>query len=184
MPLARQHRGVELVATIPVVDGVDLAGEFGLRTTLGVLTEIIATADQHVVLGSPFLQGSRLQLDPLGNAITAALRRGVCVDVISTSSSLASLRPGAARERTDGGSLRTFQPAPNVEDERALGSHAKFCAADGAIAYIGSANLTLKGVGGHLEMGTLVHGLLARRFWRLINRLFEVGYFVEIDQKP
>jgi phosphatidylserine/phosphatidylglycerophosphate/cardiolipin synthase-like enzyme len=54
--------------------------------------------------------------------------------------------------------LTLFRPAANVIDEERLGSHAKFCVADGESAYVGSANLTGPGLAGQLEMGLLVHG--------------------------
>ena len=56
------------------------------------------------------------------------------------------------------GRLRFYRPQANVQDERRLGSHAKFCVCDGMHAYVGSANLTMPGLSDHLELGVLIHG--------------------------
>jgi len=77
------------------------------------------------------------------------------------------------------GRLRFFQPLTNIENERRLGSHAKFCIADGKDAYIGSANLTGAGLSGNLEMGLLVQGELARQVEQFWQYLLEIGFFVE-----
>ena len=63
---------------------------------------------------------------------------------------------------------------------RIVTSHAKFCVSDGVAAYIGSANLTGPGLAGHIELGVLVRGPVARQveeLWLLCNQL---GLFVEV----
>jgi phosphatidylserine/phosphatidylglycerophosphate/cardiolipin synthase-like enzyme len=67
-----------------------------------------------------------------------------------------------------------------VLDPRLLGSHAKFCVSDGVAAYIGSANLTGPGLAGHIELGVLVRGPVAKQveeFWMLCHQL---GLFIEV----
>ena len=61
------------------------------------------------------------------------------------------------------GRLRVSQPTTNMLDSRVLGSHAKLCVSDGIAAYIGSAKLTGPGWAGHIELGVLVRGPLARQ---------------------
>ena len=77
------------------------------------------------------------------------------------------------------GRLRFFQPLAKFEDERRLGSHAKFFIADGEHAYLGSANLTGPGLSEHLEIGLLVHGELAHQVDRFWQYLLEIGFFIE-----
>lgn len=176
----RDDRQVEVVVTVPEPFAAELTARFGLRTTLGVLTELLASAERHVIVGSPFIQGDEgLQAGPLGTALAAALKRGVRVDLISTGVSLAGLDLGSLKALA-GPRLRTYQPRRNVDDPRALGSHAKFCLADGHHGYVGSANLTQKGITGHLEMGVLLHGASAGQVWRFVLGLFESGYLVEV----
>jgi phosphatidylserine/phosphatidylglycerophosphate/cardiolipin synthase-like enzyme len=180
VPTRRTPRELELVVTVPEMIGVEITHEFGLRTTLGVLTELLACANRHVIIGAPFIQGSRgLLAEPLATALRGALERGVHVDIVSTSASLAGLRLLNLR-RAAGSQLRTYQPRGNAEDARSLGSHAKFCMADGRLAYVGSANVTHMGIGGHLEIGVLLSGPAARQLWRLVTKLFEIGYLVEV----
>ncbi|MBI2951103.1 phospholipase D family protein [bacterium] len=149
------------------------------RTTLGVLTQLVSQAQQSLVIAAPFLQSSEtLDRGPLAEALHAALRRGVAVDMVSIGSSLRSLDISDI-PMIGNGQLRFFQPLTNVEDKRRLGSHAKFCIADGKDAYIGSANLTGAGLSGNLEMGLLVRGEVARQIEQFWQHLLEIGFFVE-----
>lgn len=170
----------EFVITVPEPYRAELAYRAHPRLTLGVLTQLIAAAKQSVVIAAPFIQlHGGLASGPLGNALHAALQRGVMIDIVSTGSSLQGLAVSDLR-RIASKRLRCFQPRPNVEDERYLGSHAKFCIADRQHAYIGSANLTSPGLTENLEMGVLVHGELAlhvAEFWEFLLR---TGFFVEI----
>jgi phosphatidylserine/phosphatidylglycerophosphate/cardiolipin synthase-like enzyme len=179
MPARRSGREVELVVTIPEPFGAELANQFGLRTTLGVLTELLASAERHVIMGAPFIQGEEgLQSEPLATALSAALKRGVRIDLISTGATFAQLHLDALR-RVGEDRLRAYRPQKNAENARSLGSHAKFCLTDGELAYLGSANFTQMGIGGHLEIGVLLHGAVARKTWRFVTRLFKGDYLVE-----
>ena len=171
----------EFVITPPDPYGAELAYITRARLTLGVLTQLIAQAKQSLVLASPFIQpNSGLDSGPLADALHGALRRGVGIDIVSTGSGLQALAIENLR-RVTYGRLRLFQPRPNVENERHLGSHAKFCIADNQHAYVGSANLTAPGLAGNLEMGLLVHGELAlqiKEFWEFLLR---TNFFVEVQ---
>ncbi len=170
---------VEFVITAPEPYGAQLAYRARARMTLGVLTQLVSQAQQSLVIVAPFLQSAEaLDRGPLAEALQSALRRGVAVDVVSTGICLRSLDISSLRAITQG-RLRFFQPLANVEDEQRLGSHAKFCIADGKDAYIGSANLTSAGLSGNLEMGLLVHGELARQVEQFWQYLLEIGFFVE-----
>lgn len=175
----RPNSQVEVVMTVPEPFGAKLASRIGLRTTLGVLNELLASARQHVVMAAPFIQGTEgLLAGPLGVAFIAALKRGIRVDLISTGASLAGLDLRSLRE-LGGARFRTFQPSENVDDPRMLGSHAKFCLCDDQHAYVGSANITQKGISGQLEMGVLLHGGPAKQVSELIGALMGSGYLLE-----
>lgn len=181
MPDERQPADpqVEFVITVPEPYGAKLAYRARARTTLGVLTQLVSQAQQSLVIAAPFLQSSEtLDRGPLAEALHAALRRGVAVDMVSIGSSLRSLDISDI-PMIGNGQLRFFQPLTNVEDKRRLGSHAKFCIADGKDAYIGSANLTGAGLSGNLEMGLLVRGEVARQIEQFWQHLLEIGFFVE-----
>jgi putative cardiolipin synthase len=170
---------VEVVVTVPEALGPAFVSRFGMRTTLGVLTELLARAKRQVVLGAPFVQGEAgLFAGPLGMALRACLERGIRVDLISTGASLAGLDLRDLR-RVAEGRLRTFQPQGNSADPRVLGSHAKFCLTDGEHAYIGSANITQKGISEHLELGVLLHGPAPQQLAAVIRALLTSDYFIE-----
>jgi len=170
----------ELVITGPGHVGPALAYRARCRTTLGALTQIFVEAENHVVIAAPYLQvGRGLSAGPMEGALRASLGRGVSVDVVSTGRSLATIDAAALREGARG-ALRFFRPLANVQDEERLGSHAKFCLADGAVAYVGSANLTGPGLSEHVELGLLVRGEIARQIWDFWEYCVTIGLFVQV----
>lgn len=169
---------IEFVITVPEPFGAELAYKTRTRTTLGVLTQLIACAQGELVLAAPFIQAERsLIAGPLADALQAALRRGVRTNIVSTNQGLQSLKQVNWLMDTTP-NLRFFQPETNIERESQLGSHAKFCIADKAAAYVGSANLTGPGLAEHLEMGFLVHGKYAEQIADLWRFLVDKGFWV------
>ncbi len=182
MPESRSA-SAELVVTAPEPLLAQLVWLLSARTTLGVLTELFATSRTRLVVGAPFIQGSSgLFVDPLKTALSAALSRGVLVDLISTGESLDAL-PMALFRRSN---LRTYRPRGNILNPGSLGSHAKFCIADGLHAYLGSANLTRAIIDANLELGVLLHGPPVQQLSAFVELLFDKGYFVEVSssRKP
>jgi len=176
-----EDTSIELVITSPAPYGAQLAYMIRSRLTLGALTQLIAQARNSIIIASPFLQANYgLHTGPLADALRAALKRRVAVDILTTGAGLESLAIDELRNIGQG-CLRLFQPRANVQDARQLGSHAKFCVADNEHAYIGSANFTGPGLFGNLEMGLLVHGDMAqqiRSFWEILIR---TDFFVEVS---
>lgn len=170
---------VELVLTLPQSFGPEMAYLVHARTTLGALTQMVAQAQHELVMAAPYIKGEILGQGILQNALQHAVeKRHVELNIVTTGESLDSFTNitwiMANRAR-----VHFFCPKGNVDIEQNLGSHAKFCIADGQIAYIGSANLTFLGLHQHLEMGVLLHGELAKQvsdFWRLsvINEFFVI----------
>lgn len=177
---AAEGSSATLVITAPAEMIGPLAYSARCRQTLGVLTELIATASDRLIISAPFLQpGTGISAGVLNAALRAALQRGVSVELVTTGQSLSGLDIASFR-RAATGHLRISRPTTNVLDPKILGSHAKFCVADGDAAYIGSANLTGPGLTGHIELGVLVRGPLAKQveeFWLLCHQL---GLFIEV----
>lgn len=172
---------IEFVITIPEPFGAELAYKTRARTTLGVLTQLIAGARQKIVLATPFIQAERSLIEgPLAEALQAALLRGVGIDIVSTSQSLQSLRR-VDWLNSSHHNVRFFQAKTNVEQEQRLGSHAKFCIADETSVYVGSANLTGPGLSEHLEMGFLVDGKYAKQVADFWNFLVDRGFWVNAE---
>lgn len=169
---------VELVMTLPEPHGAILAYHSRCRTTIGVLSQLFAEAKRRVIIGSPFIQPSQELADGiLAIAARSALRHGVCVDVLSTGPSLQAIERDRLVQDT-AGKLKLFRPSANLINEQKLGSHAKFCVADGESAYVGSANLTGPGLSGQLELGLLVHGEIARQIEQFWDYAVDIGLFV------
>jgi len=66
-----------------------------------------------------------------------------------------------------------------MDDARMLGSHAKFLLCDGKHAYVGSANLTRRGIAGNIELGVLLHGKPAREVAAFVEALLDSGDLIE-----
>lgn len=170
---------VEVVVTVPDELPRDLLVRTAMRTTLGVLVELVAESKKHVVLASPFLQlASTVCRGPLGMALGSAVERGVLLDIVSTSGSLGDVDTNSLSPQRLPMSVRVSQPRANLIDAEVMGSHAKICLVDGVAGYIGSANFTEKGLTKHFEIGTLVRGQPAGDLWSVVSRLFSEGFFV------
>jgi len=180
---SEEDSSVELVITPPEPFGNVLADRTRCRTTLGVLTQLLAQAQERVVISAPFLQqGYGLSSGPMAIALKAGLKRGVNVDVVSTRRSLDTIDVSSFRQGALG-SLRLFCSVANVTDATKLGSHAKFCVCDGTRAYVGSANLTNPGLTEHLEIGLFVAGRVAKQIEELWLYSIEIGLFICVDER-
>lgn len=169
---------VEVVATVPEELPRNLLVRTAMRTTLGVLVELITESQNHLILASPFLQFSAICRGPLGLALRSAAQRGVLIDIVSTSGSLLETDTAGLFGNRLPMTLRVSQPKANLVDSEVMGSHAKLCLVDGVAAYIGSANFTENGLTKHFEVGTLVRGQPAVDLWSVVKRLFAEGFFV------
>lgn len=174
---------VELVLTLPQSLGPEMAYLAHARTTLGALTQMVAQTQHELVMAAPYITGDIFGQGILQNALQHAVeKRHVELSIVTTGESLDSFT-NIAWITTNRARVYFFRPKTNVDIEQYLGSHAKFCIADGQTAYIGSANLTFLGLHQHLEMGVLLHGELAKQvadFWRLLI----VNDFFVIDERP
>ncbi|ABK19426.1 phospholipase D-like domain-containing protein [Syntrophobacter fumaroxidans] len=173
----------ELVITAPEPFGALMAYRTRCRTTVGALTQLIAEAKQHVIIAAPFMQsGYGLSSGTLADALRAALHRRVNVDILSTSQSQQTIN----REHlilNSSGTLRFFQAAAHFENCQQLGSHAKFCVADGQRAYVGSANLTGPGLSTQVEMGILIGGAVAQQIEQFWEYAVEIGLFLLVTSE-
>jgi phosphatidylserine/phosphatidylglycerophosphate/cardiolipin synthase-like enzyme len=170
---------VEFVITSPPELGDQTPYIARARTTIGVLTSIIARARKRLVFSAPFIQlREGLTSDPLAGALEAAVARGVAVEIATATQygldSIARGRLALGRDK-----VRLFQPSVRSEGNDRLGSHAKFAANDANDAYIGSANFTRRGLTEHLEMGVLVRGSVARQVMQFWDFLLLSGFFRE-----
>lgn len=171
-------REAELVITAPEPFASELRYATRCRSTEGILVELFAEATRRVVIASPYMQPSRIiETGPLSEAIRAALKRQVALEILTTRENIES-KPLSTLARAYPGQVHFFLPVFPEFDVTQLGSHAKFCIRDGEAAYLGSANLTGPGLKGHFEMGVILFGRIAsamQDFWDFAVRygLFE-----------
>ncbi|MBE2184475.1 MAG: hypothetical protein IAE89_13685 [Anaerolineae bacterium] len=171
----------ELVLTIPTSYDADLTYWMRARITVSVLTLLIAEAKQEVIIATPYIQRDEgLSKEPLSDALSSALQRGVQVHIASTGESLHQLNidKNLKKYRSQ---LHFYQPRAHVQDPNRLGSHAKFWLSDDQQAYVGSANLTGPGLTQHLELGILVKGTVAQQIYRVWKHLQEIDFFVKVS---
>jgi phosphatidylserine/phosphatidylglycerophosphate/cardiolipin synthase-like enzyme len=175
--------GATLVITAPPELSGRLAIHADARLTMGVLVELALEARSRLVLASPYLNAAQLlSSGVLANALKRALDAGVEIEIASAGSNIDQIRGLLAIRRPNTErKLTLFQPHANALDGRQLGSHAKFCISDSRKAYLGSANFTTPGLGGHLEMGVLVQGKLAQQIARFWDDLKTIGLFLPVN---
>jgi phosphatidylserine/phosphatidylglycerophosphate/cardiolipin synthase-like enzyme len=177
------HRSpeVEVVVTLSGDDAPLLLSRHGLRTTFGVVTELLAASQEQIVIAAPYMQEAGLCDGAIGMALQAALERGVRVDLITSRGSLGAPWPRRL-EGVHTGRVRVLIPTDNAHDSRVLGSHAKFVLCDGKRAYVGSANLTTKGMTEHIELGVLLEGRPAKKIMDFVATLLETGRLLTVEE--
>ncbi|MFQ5750388.1 MAG: phospholipase D-like domain-containing protein [bacterium] len=173
---------VEVVITPPEQYGAQLAYNIRARTTQGVFIQLIAQANNHIVIASPFMQTNYgYNESPIKTALIGALDRNVRLDIITTGEGIGILKKGWP-DLIEKKNAYLFQPKPNIDDEKYLGSHAKCLISDRYIAYIGSANFTHPGLAGNLELGLLVEGYSATQIASFWEYLIDIKFIIEISK--
>jgi phosphatidylserine/phosphatidylglycerophosphate/cardiolipin synthase-like enzyme len=119
--------------------------------------QLVIQATRSLRLAAPFID--RTGLSFMGEALAAATSRGVKLEILLPTRSThadGALDDLMATIAADG-RPSNFSMATLRDD--APWAHLKVLAADSEAAYIGSANVTGAGIGGHnLELGVLVRG--------------------------
>jgi phosphatidylserine/phosphatidylglycerophosphate/cardiolipin synthase-like enzyme len=144
----------DLVASLPAAAALPT----GLRRTTGeTLIQLVVQATRSLRLAAPFID--RPGLSFMGDALAAATERGVQLEILLPTRSthadgaLDDLSATIARVG------RSSNFAVSTLRDDAPWAHLKVLTADSESAYIGSANVTGAGIGGHnLELGVLVRG--------------------------
>lgn len=133
-----------------------------VRATAQVLVELVAEATAELLLTTY----SARPYPPLLAALTAAVGRGVAVDVVvetlkGAGNALSGAEPAAAFAAVPG--VRLWHWPVDQRSEPGSRMHAKLAVADRRSLLISSANLTQSGAGRNIEAGLLVRGGSAPR---------------------
>ena len=144
----------DLVASLP--DGARLPD--GLRRTTGeTLIQLVVHSTRTLRLAAPFIDCPGLSF--LSEALAAATARGVALEVLlpTRSTHVGGALDDLAAAISRDGRASNFSVSTLRDD--APWAHLKVLTSDSESAYIGSANVTGAGIGGHnLELGVFVRG--------------------------
>lgn len=152
----------------PVMSGTDLDHDEFDRRTGETLTGLIARACDRLRLFSAYVDAPGLRA--LAPAIAGATARGVCVDLITVRRLERDGAPDLLQSLVDAAG-----DGSRLAVHRLAGMtwfpHLKLLTADGAYAYIGSANMTFAGMTTNFEVGALVEGDAVLAYEALVNEL-------------
>ncbi|OYR63823.1 hypothetical protein DJ71_23075 [Halorubrum sp. E3] len=169
-----------VVATIPYDDRALDPGMF--EPLHGNLLELIRSAEDDLVLMSPFL--SKQAYERLRPALITAADNGADITLITRYLTYGDkdfnrefARGVAANRRLT--SATTYYEY--IDDETWTTFHAKMVIADGELAYLGTANLTHKGLGGNLELGVIFRDDTASRLTKLVEKLRQSDFFYQVS---
>ncbi len=146
----------DVVVTVPQEDDQDIGQEFGSLVVR--LVELLASADEEIVILNPFF--TRQAFGNLVGPIRSALNRGVDVTLITRYLTYGNDDDGRAFVRQ----LVTGQQSPpnltlfeyiDPDEESTATIHAKMTIVDRHRAYLGTANLTHRGLHENLEVGVI-----------------------------
>jgi phosphatidylserine/phosphatidylglycerophosphate/cardiolipin synthase-like enzyme len=159
-----------VVATIPYDDS-ELDPEM-FAPLHGNLLELIRSANDRLVLMSPFL--SKRAYERLRPALHTAADNGAAVTVVTRYLTYGDEDYNREFVRTiENDSLLASQTTSYeyIDDDTWTTFHAKIVIADGTQAYLGTANLTHRGLKDNLELGVIFKDKIAERISLLVQSL-------------
>jgi phosphatidylserine/phosphatidylglycerophosphate/cardiolipin synthase-like enzyme len=173
-----------LVVTVADDEAIaPLRNRLGLRSLLQLVEDVIRTARDEVLVGSPFW--TEQALGSLAPCIDGFQRRGGRFLLLTQGgshapASLPAVRKfvHARRDRGGGAALLLF------DGEAAGGSdlvlHAKFVIADDRLGYLGSANMTHYGLEANFELGVRIGTPEVRDLGAVLSALEEARYITRV----
>lgn len=170
-----------LVATIPYEDRALNPKMFA--PLHGNLLELIRSADERLVLMSPFL--SERAYERLRPAIHTAADNGADIALITNALTYGDddHNRNCARSLLTDDRIGPHTTAYEyVDDETWTTFHAKIVISDGDRAYLGTANLTHRGLGDNLELGVIFRDATATRLADLGSALQESSFLHEVTR--
>lgn len=174
-----------VVATIPYDDSSLDPGMF--EPLHGNLLELIRSAEDDLVLMSPFL--SERAYERLRPALHTAADNGADITLITrylTYGEEDYNRQFVRVVRDDARLAPQTATYEYIDDDTWTTFHAKIVIADGVRAYLGTANLTHRGLGDNLELGVIFRDETTARLSSLISTLMQSSFLhkVQIGSDP
>lgn len=168
-----------IVATIPDDDALDAWMFEALHSNL---LELIRFAEDTLVLMSPFLSVDAY--DRLRPALITAADNGADITLITRYLTYGDENYNREFVRAvldDDRLSRHVTAYEYIDDSTWTPFHAKVVIADGIRAYLGTANLTHKGLGSNLELGVMFRDETAPRLAELVETLRASEYLHEVS---
>lgn len=172
------HR-IDLLYTIPA----DIDLKFG-STITGTLVDLMASADEELLIVNPFFTSSGLDL--ILDAFASAIRRGVRVTIVGR-----DIEFGKKNNRSYYRKIRNSIAADqysllqvveiNTERYPDASLHAKVLVSDRTRAYIGSANITNNSLRSALEVGVGIEGTVVTELAEIIDQLVSSDLFHRVN---
>lgn len=172
----------DVVVTVPQEDDHDIGQSLGSLVVR--LVELLAGADEEIVILNPFFT-----TQAFGNIVgplSGALERGVSVTLITRYLTYGRDEDSRdfVRKLFDGDSPPkglTLYEYIDPDDDSSATIHAKMTIVDRNRAYLGTANLTHRGLHENLEIGVIFQDATVDQLTRFTDDLRESGYLHEIE---
>jgi len=152
------------------------------------LLDLIQQAESELVILNPFF--SEEGYDQIGAPISDATARGVAVTIITKSLTYGGstqnervVRRLFQDDDTEPENLTLYEYVldENPDEEHPPTIHAKLTIADGERAYLGTANMTHRGLVENLELGVIFEDDTVREFLGLVQNLLSSAYLHRVD---
>ncbi len=171
----------EVVVTVPQEDDQDIGQELGSLVVR--LVELLASADEEIIIFNPFF--TRQAFGNLVGPIRSALDRGVIVTLITRYLTYGNDDDGRAFVREIVGDREssenlTLYEYINPDEESTATIHAKMTIVDRRRAYLGTANLTHRGLHENLEVGVIFADETVNQLVRFTDDLRDSAYLHEV----
>ncbi len=178
---------VELIATLPKDLPLERSAEYSIFPLSAALHRLIVESEKEIVILSPFFEKRGFEF--LASALLSAARRGVNTTIISRkledtdSPNFKTISAFVRRAAAEGqrGRFRIYEYLEDSDDNGGVAFHAKVMLADERVAYIGSANLTGRGMADRLEIGVLLRGPVVRIVGYLVRAVLQSGKIQTVD---
>lgn len=168
----------QVLLTVPKEVALPAEARHLQKSLAGRVTDALISADRRALLASPFWS------EPGNEILRPALARAIALELPIT---LAGAREedrshyeamlSLGRELVaEGANVAVYSYVPPAKNSL---FHAKVVA--GRIGYLGSANLTASGLGGHVELGMPLEEVDVERVWWLIDVLVKAGLLAQQD---
>jgi phosphatidylserine/phosphatidylglycerophosphate/cardiolipin synthase-like enzyme len=172
----------EVVVTVPQEDDQDIGQELGSLVVR--LVELLASADEEIIIFNPFF--TRQVFGNLVGPIRSAIDRDVEVTLITRYLTYGNDDDGRAFVREIVGDRKSLENLTlyeyiNPDEESTATIHAKMTIVDRRRAYLGTANLTHRGLHENLEVGVIFADETVNQLVRFTDDLRDSAYLHEVS---